>query len=172
LLLLTYQTCTMKSKIREYTQVKIKLMSKKTLIIAFSFLVSLCSAQQDIYKKVSAFIKQNHPEIITQSKLLVINFANEKAYSSLEKTATIYGSAKLKGGRNGAVCVTIVKDTDAEIALNKQGYKNMQVINGAQLGSIDPKGLDNITFSSNGEVIFQDLEPHKIYEAINQLITR
>lgn len=147
-------------------------MSKKTLIIAFSFLVSLCSAQQDIYKEVSAFIKQHHPELIMQSKLLVINFANDKAYSSLEKTATVYGTAKLKGGRNGVVCVTIVKDTDAEIALNKQGYKNMQVISASQLGAMESKGIDNITFNSNGDVVFQGLEPNKIYEAINQLITR
>jgi hypothetical protein len=147
-------------------------MSKKAFIIAFTFLTSLCSAQQDIFKEVSAFIKQNHPDIITQSKLLVINFANEKAYSSLEKTATIYGNAKLKGGRNGVLCVTIVKNADAEIALNKQGYTNMHVINATQLTSVDAKGTDNITFNSQGEVVFQDLEPTKIYEAINQLITR
>jgi hypothetical protein len=97
-------------------------MSKKTLLIAFSFLVSLCSAQQDIYKEVSAFIKQNHPDLIVQSKVLVINFANEKSFTSLDKTAKVYGNAKLKGGRHGVICVTIVKDTEAEIALNKKGF--------------------------------------------------
>lgn len=144
---------------------------KTTLIIAFSFLVSLCNAQQDIYKELSAFIKQHHPDVITQSKLLVVNFANEKANASLEKTATVYGNAKLKGGRNGVICVTVLKDTDAEIALNKQGYKNIYVINGSQL-NVNSKGIDNITFNSNGDVVFQGLEPNKIYEAINQLITR
>lgn len=145
---------------------------KKTLIIAFSFLVSFYSAQQDIYKEVSSYIKQHHPELVTQSKLMVINFANENAYNSLEKTAIVYGNAKLKGGRSGVICVTIVKDASAEIALNKQGFKNMHVINGSQLGLLDSKDIDNITFNSNGEVVFQGLEPHKIYEAINQLITR
>jgi hypothetical protein len=48
----------------------------------------------------------------------------------------------------------------------------MQVINGSQLGAMESKGLENITFNSQGEVVFQDLEPDKIYEAINQLITR
>jgi hypothetical protein len=149
---------------------------KRKLIITLSLIVSLCSAQQDIYKKVSAFIKQNNPDLIIQSKLLVINFDNAKdnktAYVSLDKTAKTYSEAKLKGGRNGVICIAIVEDAQAEISLNKQGYKDLQIINRSQLGNIETSGIENITFNSSGEVVFQNLESAKIYEAINQLITR
>ena len=116
--------------------------------------------------------------LLVQNKVMVINFttdnlkSDKSVYSTLEKTANVYGSAKLKGGKSGVICVTVVNDTQEQIALNKQGYKNLLVITKSQLENIDINGLDNITFSSDGEVVFKNLEPGKIYEAINQLITR
>lgn len=151
---------------------------KKILMIACCLFVSLCDAQQDIYQKVNAFVKQNDPMLLVQNKVMVINFATDNlksdksVYSTLEKTANVYGSAKLKGGKSGVICVAVVKDTQEQIALNKQGYKNLLVITKSQLENIDIIGLDNITFNSDGEVVFKNLEPGKIYEAINQLITR
>ena len=151
---------------------------KKTLMIACCLFVSLCGAQQDIYQKVNAFVKQNDPTLLVQNKLMVINFVtpslkdDKNVYSTLEKTATVYGGAKLKGGKNGVVCVTVVDDTQAQIALNKQGYKNLHVITKLQLENADVNGIDNITFNSKGEVVFKNLEQGKIHEAINQLITR
>ncbi len=151
---------------------------KKTLMIACCLFVSLCGAQQNIYQKVSAFVKQNDPALVVHNKLIVINFVTadlkdeKNVYSSLEKTANVYGNAKLKGGKNGIICITVVDDTQAQIALNKQGYKNLHVITKSQLENADISGIDNITFNSKGEVVFKNLEQGKIYEAINQLITR
>ena len=151
---------------------------KQLLIIAFALVVNLCNAQDEIYQKVNTFIKQNHPELITQSKILVVNFVNPSqsddkgVHKSLEKTGSVYEVAKLKGGRNGVICVTVVKDAQSQIALNKQGHKHIHVINGSQLQNLDTNGIDNITFNSNGEVVYKNLESNKIYEAINQLITR
>jgi hypothetical protein len=151
---------------------------KKTLIVAFILFAGLCGAQNDLYQKISSFLKQNDPSLIVQSKILVINFVNpdqngdKSVYSSLEKAASVYQVAKLKGGRNGVICVTVVKDSKAEIALNKQGYTHIQVLNAEQLGNLDAAGVDNITFNAMGEVVYKNLESNKIYEAINQLITR
>lgn len=151
---------------------------KKTLIIVFALLASLCNAQEDIYQKVNAFLKQNNPDLIIQNKVLVVNFANPQqkdaggVYKSLEKTGSVYQVAKLKGGRNGVICVTVVKDSQEEIALNKLGYKHIYVINGSQLENTDTKGIDNITFDSMGKVVYKNLESNKIFEAINHLITR
>jgi hypothetical protein len=150
----------------------------RTLIIACCLLTSVCIAQQDIYKKVSTFIKQGHPTLVVQSKLMVINFVNansaegKSVYSSLEKTAKVYGNAKLKGGKSGVICVTVVDDTQTEIALNKEGFKEFYIINKSVLENTDIVGLENITYNSSGEVVFKNLEQGKIYEAINQLITR
>lgn len=147
-------------------------------MIACCLVVSISSAQQDIYQKVSAFLKQNDPTLITQSKLMVINFVSpdlkedKNDHSTLDKTAKVYGNAKLKGGKKGVICIAVVEDAQAEIALNKQGYKNLLVINRSQIDNVDTKGIDNITFNSNGEVVFKNLEQGKIYDAINQLITR
>lgn len=151
---------------------------KKTLMIACCLFVSLCGAQQDIYQKVNAFVKQNNPTLVVQNKVMVINFvtdnlkSDKNVYSTLEKTANVYGAAKLRGGKSGVICVAVVNDTQEQIALNKQGYKNLYVIIKTQLENVDISGLDNITFNSDGEVVFKNLEPGKIYEAINQLITR
>ncbi|MDZ4664944.1 MAG: hypothetical protein SGJ15_08730 [Bacteroidota bacterium] len=151
---------------------------KKTLMIACCLFVSLCGAQQDIYQKVNAFVKQSDPTLMVQNKVMVVNFVeanlndDKSVYSTLEKTANVYGGAKLKGGKNGVICVAVVSDTQAQIALNKKGYKNLHVITKSQLENADVSGIDNITFNSNGEVVFKNLEPGKIYEAINQLITR
>lgn len=151
---------------------------KKTLIMAFVLFTGLCSAQNEIYQKVSSFIKQNNSSLIVQNKILVVNFNNpdqtsdKGVYSSLEKAGSVYEVAKLKGGRNGVVCVTVVKDAQAEITLNKKGYEHILVINGEQLGKLETAGIDNVTFNDKGEVVYKNLESTKIYEAINQLITR
>lgn len=151
---------------------------KKTLIITLSLIVSLCSAQQEVYQKVNAFVKQSNPELITSNKLMVINFSNDKSnetnavFDDLEKTARVYGNAKLKGGKNGVLCVLVANDSEEEIALNKKGYKNLHVINKSVLGNIDVANIGNITFDSNGKIVFKNLETTKVYEAINQLITR
>lgn len=147
-------------------------------MIACSLFVSFCGAQKDIYQKVNAFVKQNNQTLLVENKLIVINFvtdnlkSDKSIYSSLEKTANVYGAAKLKGGKSGIICVTVVNDSQEQIALNKQGYRNLHIITKSQLENIDVNGLDNITFNSNGEVVFKNLEQGKIYEAINQLITR
>jgi hypothetical protein len=151
---------------------------KKTLIIAFLIVAGLSKAQNDLYQKVSSFLKQNDPSLIVQSKILVINFVDpgqngdKSVYKSLEKAGDVYAFAKLKGGRNGVICVTVVKDSKTEIALNKQGYTHIHVLNAEQLGNLDTTGIDNITFNAMGEMVYKNLESDKIYEAINQLITR
>lgn len=153
-------------------------MNKKTLIIAFVLFIGLCSAQNEIYQKVSTFIKQNNSEMVVQNKILVINFNNldqgkdKGGYASLEKTGNVYQVAKLKGGRSGVICVTVVKNAQAEVVLNKKGYDHILVINSEQLGALETTGIDNITFNDKGEVVYKNLESTKIYEAINQLITR
>ena len=98
-------------------------------MIACCLFVSLCGAQQDIYQKVNAFVKQSDPTLMVQNKVMVVNFVeanlndDKSVYSTLEKTANVYGGAKLKGGKNGVICVAVVSDTQAQIALNKKGYK-------------------------------------------------
>ena len=116
--------------------------------------------------------------MVVQNKILVINFNNldqgkdKGGYASLEKTGNVYQVAKLKGGRSGVICVTVVKNAQAEVVLNKKGYDHILVINSEQLGALETTGIDNITFNDKGEVVYKNLESTKIYEAINQLITR
>lgn len=151
---------------------------KKGLAIVFLFTICFCNAQQDIYQKVIQLIRQSNPDLLIESKLLLINFdrssiqENKSLYSELEKTASVYESAKLKGGKTGVVCVTVVNDTQAEVALDKEGYTKLIKIKIADLSGVNSEGITNLAFNSKGELLFKNIETKDIYGSVNKLITR
>lgn len=151
---------------------------KRSLTIALLFVISFCGAQKEIYQKVSGLIIQNNPDLKIEGKVVVINFdrispqLNKTLYSQLEKTANVYEVAKLKGGKKGVVCVTIVNDTQAEVVLNKEGYKKLVKIKITNLGTISVENIKNIAFDSNGDVVFKNINENEIYESVHKLITR
>lgn len=151
---------------------------KKSLIIAWVFLVNICAAQQTVYQKVSEAIAKSNPEIGLEDKIVLINLdrspvqLNNKLYTELEKTATVYGTAKLKGGKKGVVCVTIVNDAEEEVALNKEGYKSLVKIKLSEVEGLGGDNLRNIAYGSDGEVIFKNIEVKDVFESVHKLITR
>lgn len=153
-------------------------MIKRVMVMAIVLISGLCNAQDELYQKLSLLIKQNYPGLTVQNKVLVVGFLDPKVdksmegLKSLDKAGNVYETAKLKGGRSGALCVNVVNDSQSEIVFNKQGHKHVIVINASQLGTMDLNGINNMTFDSNGKIVYKNLEPEKIFEAINQLITR
>lgn len=143
------------------------------LIVAAGYM----GAQQDLYKQVAMQLKKNSPSLILENKVLVINFintdiTNKTIATDLEKTANVYEYAKLKGGRKGVVCVSIVPSALVEITLNKEGYKKTIKLLKSEIGNTDVAGIENIVFNSAGEVVYKNIEASKIYESVQNLITR
>ncbi len=151
---------------------------RNRLTLALLLLINFFNAQQEIYQKVCQFLKDNNPDLIVESKLVIINFDNSASqinktlYSELEKMANIYEAAKLKGGRKGVICVSIIPNSQREIELNKEGYKKIVKIKESDIEFAKDESLSNIAFSSNGEVVFKNADKKEIYELVHKLITR
>lgn len=151
---------------------------KIKLLFLLLFTTGYIGAQQEVYNKVSLLLKNSSPNLILENKLLVINFVSNTENSNkgvaidIEKTANVYEHAKLKGGKKGVVCVSIVANVSEEITLNKEGYQKTMKLLKAELGDIDVAGIENITFNSNGEVVYKNITALKIYESVQKLIIR
>jgi hypothetical protein len=82
----------------------------------------------------------------------------------------IYEFAKLKGGLKGLVCVIINKEGDAaSIILNKDGATKLIQLNNLDVPS---NTVSNFVFDENGKEVYKNIPSGKIFESINQLITR
>jgi len=151
---------------------------KTKLVLLLFFVASYLGAQQDIYKTVFETLTKNSPELILGNKVLVVSFNDNEAEinkaeaTDLEKTANVFQGAKLSGGKKGVVCVSIVPNVSLKIMLDKEGYKKTVKLLKSDLGDVDVSNIKNITFSSTGEIIYENIETSKIYESIQKLITR
>lgn len=149
-----------------------------TLILVFS--VFLCFSQADLYYKISRYLNMTHPEISLDNRLIALNVwstsdnESREANKQFDKAYSIYEFAKLKGGNKGIVVLSISKDnlsTVATIALTKDGVKKMIAVKWEEIEGISPD-LSNIVFDSTGGTVYKDLPSGKVFESINQLITR
>jgi len=151
---------------------------KKNLLLLLIFVAGYLGAQQDIYKTVSEALKKNTPKVVLENKILVINFSsnpteiNKVVAADLEKTANVFQAAKLKDGRKGVICVSIVPNALVEIMLDKEGYKKTMKLLASDLGDINVSNIENIIFNANGDVLYKNIEETKIYTSVQKLITR
>jgi len=152
---------------------------KKTATIILFFLVSNFFSQENLFQKVKEQLKKDHPEIKLDNKLILINTWSINDAKSREtniqvnKTLTVYGGSKLKGGAWGIIAVLICKDGDlnnAAVTLNKDQVNKPLVINAA--ADLNTAGFTNIVFDAAGKEIYKNISPENIYESIHQLITR
>lgn len=148
-------------------------------ILGIAFCSSFLQAQTDFYSRVKTLIKQTHPELTLDNKLLAINVwqmndeTSRECNKNFEKVYNVYRAARLKGGLKGVVVVVISLDNlspASTIAMNKDGVVNTLAFKAEDIGS----GLDfeNVVFDSSGNEVYKDLRPSVVFSSIQQLITR
>ncbi|MBA3682589.1 MAG: hypothetical protein H0W73_15730 [Bacteroidetes bacterium] len=151
-------------------------MRKFTLTFLLVALSVFLNAQSGLFSKVKKAIELEHPEIITENKLIAINIwsaddaASREANKQFNNVYKIYEFAKLKGGLKGIVCVAINKDGEsASIILTKDGATKL-----IQLHNIDLSGVSNSNsvFDDKGVEVYKNITSDKVFESINNLITR
>jgi hypothetical protein len=151
-------------------------MKKTAILFLFVAFTNFLNAQSDLFLKVKKAIKENHPEINLEHKLIAVNVwlvSNQEsrdANKQFNNGYKIYEFAKLTGGLKGLICVTVNKEGDAaSIILNKDGATKL-----IQLNALDVpvNTVSNFVFDENGTEVYKNIPSGKIFESINKLITR
>jgi hypothetical protein len=153
----------------------------RNLLLTITLLFCLSSkAQNDTYARLKNIIRQTHPEIITDDKLLAFNVwsVNEpesrEANKSFDKVNTVYEYARLKGGLRGVVIVAINKDNlsgMATVAYTRDGIHKLISLPAADLEGMDLSN-SNMVFDSSGNEVYRNLPSSQVFSSFNQLITR
>jgi hypothetical protein len=154
---------------------------KRTVFTLALFITCLFSvAQVDLHNKIIHYLKIYHPEIPTENKLIAVNFwsidntASREANKSFEKVYSTFEIAKLKGGVNGIIVISISKDnlsTEATIAMTRDAVKKLVKGKAEEFEGLEWTS-SNLIFDSNGKVLYKDLAPENIFTTVQQLITR
>jgi hypothetical protein len=154
---------------------------KKLLFTGLFFTTVFINAQQDLYWQVKKLLEINHPEISDRNRLIAVNFwstsdaESREANKNFEKAFKTYESARLKGGLFGIIAVTVNKEalsSMATITLSKDGISKLISFKMDDLKPVVTGDLKNVIFDSNGNAVYSNLPPDKIFSSVNQLITR
>jgi hypothetical protein len=150
---------------------------KNILIATMIMIVSVATAQDNLYKKVKERLRAEHPELKLENKLIVINVwttenkESREANVSLNKTFKTYEFAKLKGGSRGMIAVMISLNEDLslnEITLGKDNIDKSISFVGTGL---EVENVKNIIYDSNGLVIKKNFDTN-FQKEISAAITR
>ncbi len=152
-------------------------MKKINLIVLFIAFNYFLNAQSDLFWQVKKIVKENHPEINLENKLISVNFWSVSNLESREsnkqfnKAFNTYEFAKLKGGLKGLVCVSVNNESEAAITImNKDGASKLISLTNIKITNTN--NVSNIVFDSNGNKVYENIPSIKIVESINKLITR
>lgn len=156
-------------------------MFLRILLISLLLSGSLLQAQNPVYEKVTSLLKKNYPEVDLNNKVLSynawsLNDESARAFNQeLDKVTNIYQSAKLKGGKNGMIGVSIVldgADATANTTLRYDGVQYLLQLNAADLHDLFPGAPLRATFDAEGNEIGRNTADGQLFQFINGLITR
>lgn len=164
-------------------------MYKIFLISLFVALFSIIRAQTINYSSIQKEINSTFPEIDFSNKLLVVSIWNSADITSREmnkeinRTFEMYKGAKFTNGLNGIVYISISSDNNEmqySICMKKDSnayqyticdfksfLQNSKLFN----MELDPS-IKNLTFNTNGLLIYQNLATNQIFKSFNALLTR
>lgn len=148
-------------------------------ILGLIFCSSIVRAQDDLYKKTISLLKQTHPELKLENKLIALNVwqvnseESRNANKAFEKVYNVYRVAKLKGGLKGVVVIGVNVDNlspNASIVLNKDGVVNTIQFKFDEVSEIG--NIQNVIFNSDGVEVYKNLATTDIFPSVQKLITR
>lgn len=156
-------------------------MKKLFLLLSFFGLQYGIKAQSLLFNQIKEAITAQRPELSLQNKLIaftvweVSDIESRECNKAFEKAYNTYYKAKLKGGKNGFVAISINKDNMSELAIiayKKDGIKEMFCV---KLSDLNLPALDQIKnqiYDADGAVLFTDLPSSSVFSSIHSLITR
>jgi hypothetical protein len=164
-------------------------MYKIVLISLFVVLFSTIKSQNINYSSIQKEIKSTFPEIDFSNKLLVVSIWNSSDITSREmnkeinRTYELYKGAKFKDGLKGIVYISISSDTNEmqySICMKKDSNTYQYVIcdfksflQNSKLFNMELSPfIKNLTFNTNGILIYQNLPSDQIFKSFNALLTR
>lgn len=149
---------------------------KKHVLFLFLLVSLFGNAQVNLFKQIKDAITLENPKINFDDKLVALNVwqANDiesrEANKEFDKMYKIYEFAKLKGGIKGVVIAQLnVTDETASIILNKDGVVKLIPI---KMDVTELKNRKNLVFSSNGDLVYENLQSQNIFKSFLNLITR
>jgi hypothetical protein len=149
---------------------------RKVISLVLMLCAGYIGAQSNKAEKVKEILNTRFPLMNLENKLVfVASETDDKHYSindltELNKTASVYEFAKLKGGSKGILCVLLIKDTAREIELNKNGFSNIIKI---KVDESKDLTLDKPLFiNADGSEREHTSFEVKIFKTVNALITR
>ena len=164
-------------------------MYKIVLISLFIGVFLNIEAQTINYASIQKEIISTFPNINFSNKLLVVSIWNSADITSREmnkeinRTYEMYKGAKFTNGLNGIIYISISSDTNEmqysicmKKDLNAYQYticdfksflQNSKLFN----MELDPS-IKNLTFNTNGLLIYQNLATDQIVKSFNALLTR
>ena len=156
-------------------------MKRNLLLFAFLTTALFAESQNALYTEVVSLIEKNHPELARADKLIAVNFwehddeESRRANQAFEKAMKVYEVAKLSGGSEGFLVVSISLDNIRNLsqeAFQNDGIVKLLPFNQSDLNNAKQSFPRNIVFNSNGVIVCQDLKPEAIFGSIQKLVTR
>lgn len=156
-------------------------MKKLLLLLSFFGLQHGLKAQSSTFNQIKEFIALQKPDLILQNKLIaftvwqVSDMESRECNKAFEKAYNTYYKAKLKGGENGFVVISINKDNLSELAIiayKKDGIKEMFSVKLSDLNMPELNQIKNQIFDANGAVLFTNLPSSSVFSSVHSLITR
>lgn len=164
-------------------------MYKIFLISLFVALFSIIRAQTINYSSIQKEINSTFPEIDFSNKLLVVSIWNSADITSREmnkeinRTFEMYKGAKFTNGLNGIVYISISSDNNEmqySICMKKDSNAYQYTIcdfksflQNSKLFNMELNpSIKNLTFNTNGLLIYQNLATNQIFKSFNALLTR
>ncbi|MBA3665698.1 MAG: hypothetical protein H0W61_16055 [Bacteroidetes bacterium] len=151
---------------------------KKIIIIFFCFFASNFLAQDNLFVKVKEQLKKQHPELQIENKLIVINVwssndaESRNANAELNKTASTFEYAKLKGGRRGMIAVVINSDESENLSVITLGKDKITKAIALSKADLDVSAVKTVAFDSDGNKVYSSIPSKDIFSSIQKLITR
>jgi hypothetical protein len=156
-------------------------MKKLSLTLILLVFTLMTNAQATVFFKVKEAINLTHPEINLENKLIALTIwsvgdaESRETNKSFDKACKVYELAKLKGGSNGIVAVSFNKEnlsSMASIAFQKDGITKVVALKLEDVPELNGAQFSNMVFNSDGVLVYKDLPASKVFESINNLITR
>ena len=164
-------------------------MYKIFLVSLFVALFSIIRAQTINYSSIQKEINSTFPEIDFSNKLLVVSIWNSADITSREMnkeinhTYEMYKGAKFTNGLNGIVYISISSDNNEmqySICMKKDSNAYQYTIcdfksflQNSKLFNMELNpSIKNLTFNTNGLLIYQNLTTNQIFKSFNALLTR
>lgn len=161
--------------------VKNRNMKKLLLLLSFFGLQQGLKAQSLTFNKIKEVIASQKPELVLQNKLIaftvweVSDMESRECNKAFEKAYNTYYKAKLKGGENGFIALSINKDNMSELAIiacKKDGIKEMFCVKLSELNLSELNQTKNQIFDATGTILFTNLPSSSVFSSVHSLITR